>query len=123
MSRVVLASFLVLRNATYTTKGIPETLEYLPYSDEYQNKTKFPDLDEDVTPEVGDKYMHALVMLPHGSQMVHGTVKVHKRDLVGNPIGCQSDNPILDTQLYDIEFPDGEVTLLTENVIAQAMYA
>ncbi len=35
----------------------------------------------------------------------------------------QLDNPILDTQLYDIEFLDGEVTPLTANAIAQAMYA
>ncbi len=52
-----------------------------------------------------------------------GTVKARKRDLDGNPIGCQSDNPILDTQLYDVKFPNGEVTPLTANAIAQAMYA
>ncbi len=35
--------------------GIPDTLECLPYSDEDQNESTFPDLDEEVTPEVGDK--------------------------------------------------------------------
>ncbi len=54
--------------------------------------------------------------------MMRGTVKARKRDLVGNPIGRQSDNPILDTRLYDVEFPDGEVTPLMANAIAQAMY-
>ncbi len=102
--------------------GIPNTPEYLRYADEDQNKMTFPDLDEEVTPEAGDEYVHASVMLPRGSQMMHGTVKARKRDLDGNPIGCQSDNPILDTQLYDVEFPDGEVTPLTANAIAQAMY-
>ncbi len=67
--------------------------------------------------------MHSLVMLPHGSQLIHGTVKAHKRDLDANPIGHQSDNPLLDMQLYDVEFPNGEVTPLTANTIAQAMYA
>ncbi len=61
--------------------GIPDTLEYLPYSDGDQNETAFPDLDEEVTPEVGYEYVHALVMLPHGSQLMHGTVKAHKWDL------------------------------------------
>ncbi len=93
--------------------GIPDTPEYLPYFDEDQNETTFPDLDEEVTPEVGDEYVHTSIMLPCGSQLVCGTVKVHKRDPDGNPIGCQSDNPILDTQLYDVEFSDGEVTPLT----------
>ncbi len=42
--------------------GIPDTPEYLPYSDEDQNETTFPDLDEEVTPEVCDKYVHASCM-------------------------------------------------------------
>ncbi len=50
-------------------------------------------------------------------------MKAHKRDLDRNPVGHRSDNPILDTQLYDVKFPDGEVTPLTANAIAQAMYA
>ncbi len=41
----------------------------------------------------------------------------------GNPIGYWSDNPILDTLLYKIELLDGKVTLLTVNMIVQAMYA
>ncbi len=52
-----------------------------------------------------------------------GTEKVHKQDHYGNPIGCWSHNPILDTRLYDIGFLDGEVSLQTANAIAQAMYA
>ncbi len=103
--------------------GIPDTPEYLPYADEDQNDMTFADLDEEVTPEAGDEYVHASVMLRRGNQMMHGTVKARKRDPDGNPIGCQSDNPILDNQLYDVKFPDGEVTPLTANVIAQAMYA
>ncbi len=67
----------------------------------------FPDLDEEVTPEVGDEYVHASVMLPC---VVHGTVRAFKQGLDGNPIGCWSDSPILDMHLYDMEFPDGEVT-------------
>ncbi len=70
-----------------------------------------------------DEYMHALVVLPRGSQMMHGTIKACKRDLDGNPICWQSDNPILDTCFIDIELPDDEVTLLTANMTAQAMYA
>ncbi len=76
---------------------IPNTPNYLPYSDEDQNKTTFGDLDEEVMPEVGNKYVHASIMLPCGSQLMHGTVKACKQDLDGNPICCQSDNPILDT--------------------------
>ncbi len=38
----------------------------------------FPDLDEEVTPEAGDEYVHASVMLLCGSQMMQGTAKAHK---------------------------------------------
>ncbi len=51
------------------------------------------------------------------------TVKACKQDLDGNSISCQSDNHILDMQLYDREFPNEEVTPLIANAIAQAMYA
>ncbi len=83
--------------AKFVEIGIPNTPEYLPYVDEDQNKTTFPDLDEEVTPEAGDEYVHTSVMLPCGSQMMQGTVKVRKQNLDGNPMGCRSDNPILDT--------------------------
>ncbi len=66
---------------------IPDTPENLLYSDDDQNKTMFPDLEEEVTPEVGDEYLHASIMIPHGSQLMCGTVKGPKRDLDGNPIG------------------------------------
>ncbi len=49
----------------------------------------FPGLDEEVTPEVGDKYVHMPVMLPHGNQMMCGMVKACRQDLDGNPIDLQ----------------------------------
>ncbi len=55
--------------------------------------------------------------------MMHSFVRACKQDLNGNPIGHQSDNPILDKQLYDIEFPNEEVNPLKANAITQAMYA
>ncbi len=33
--------------------GIPDTPVYLPYADEDQNESTFPDLDEEVTPRLG----------------------------------------------------------------------
>ncbi len=52
----------------------------------------FPDLDEEVTPEVGDKYVHASVMLCHGIQMMHDTVITREWDHVGKLIGYQANN-------------------------------
>ncbi len=64
-----------LTHAELEEIGITDTLEYIPYADQDWNEMTFTDLDEEVTPEVGDEYMHASIMLLHGSQMMHGTVR------------------------------------------------
>ncbi len=66
----------------------PNMPEYIPYSDEDQNETDFPDLDQEIIPEVRNEYVHAPVMLPHGRQMICSTVITCKQDPDGNPIGC-----------------------------------
>ncbi len=62
-------------------------------------------------------------MLPLGSQMMCSAERTCKWDLDGNPIGCQLENPTMDTQLYDIKFHNGKVILLAANAIAQTMNA
>ncbi len=73
--------------------GIPDTPEYLPYANKDQNEGMFPNLDEEITPETGDEYVYASIMLPRGSKMVCGAVIACKHDKDGNPIRRQSDNP------------------------------
>ena len=46
-----------------------------------------------------------------------------KREVDGNPTGRANPNSILDTQEYQVQFGDGEVSKLTENVIAESIYA
>ena len=46
-----------------------------------------------------------------------------KRDADGNPLGRENRNPILDSRLYEVEFPDGRTEEIAANAIAQAMYA
>jgi hypothetical protein len=53
--------------------------------------------------------------------MAKGCVTARKRDWDGNPIGHASDNPILDTRSYIIDFDDGDQTELTANMIAESL--
>ncbi len=76
-----------LTRADLEEVGVLDTPEYLPYVDEDQKEMTFPDLDDEVTPEAGDEYVHASIMLLCGSQMMQGTVKALKQDLDGIPIG------------------------------------
>ena len=50
-------------------------------------------------------------------------VKARKRDSDGNVTGKADPNPIKDTRTYEVEFPDGEISELTANAIAEAMYS
>ena len=85
----------------------------------------FPDLKEelDPTPEFGDVYLNAEIMFSLGGEMQRGIVRKRKRDEDGNPMGRENKNPILDTRLYEVEFPDGRTEELAANAIALAMYA
>ena len=39
------------------------------------------------------------------------------------PIGTAHDNPILDTRVYEVEFPDGHRASLSANAIAENLFA
>ena len=79
--------------------------------------------DEDVTPEAGDEYVGAQVALPRGPTLSSGRVSRRKRNDDGTIRGTRNDNPILDTRVYEVVFPDGEVTEYGANVIAENMWA
>ena len=45
------------------------------------------------------------------------------KDLNGETVGKYNDNPLLNSVLYDVEFPDGEIKEYSANVISKNMYA
>jgi len=79
--------------------------------------------EADVTPEEGDQYLNAQVLLQKGDGFKTGKVVRRKRDVDGTLKGTANTNPILDTRAYEVEFPDGEVSEYTANVIAENMWA
>ena len=48
---------------------------------------------------------------------------VHKRVAKANIKGRAQANPILDTRVYQVEFPGDKVIKLNDNLVAEAMYA
>ena len=79
--------------------------------------------DLEVTPEIGDNYIGAKIMMPRGGVLLRGQVTHRKRDANGNPIGQSHTSPALDTQSDIVEFDDNDQTELTANLIAESMYA
>ena len=105
--------------------GVEDMLLYDPYEYKAQNAETFPMLDEEpeVTPEWGDQYVKAEVLFLRGDNMARGQVVCPKHDADDNPIGRSNQNPILDTHLYEVEFPKGAMTELAANIIAESIYA
>ncbi len=79
--------------------------------------------DAEITPEMGDNYLTAELMLPRGGTMVKGRVSARKRDRDSNPVGLANSNPILDTRSYIIKFDDNDQTKLTANLIAESLFS
>ena len=85
---------------------LEDTSQYDPYEDEIQNERSFPQLAEELepTPEVGDLYIGAEILLPRGDQMARGHVVARSRNCNGYVMGRSHTNPILDTRMYQVEF-------------------
>ena len=74
-------------------------------------------------PAILDQYLGARVRVPKGDEFIAGTVLRRKRDHSGNFIGHANDNPMLDSRIYEVQFPDGHLEEYAANLIAESMFA
>jgi hypothetical protein len=83
------------------------------------------DVDDDFTPDVlDDTYLNMELALPRsGGKVEFARVVKRLRDKDGIPIGTANDNPILDSRMYEVEFPDGYKTSMAANAIAENLFA
>ena len=98
------------------------------FADEFQkifNDNTIKEADDEFTPEIfHDHYVNMEVALPRddtGPEYARVTKRL--RDANGIPIGTANDNPMLDTRLYEVEYPDGYKASLTANAIAENLFA
>lgn len=80
-----------------------------------------PDGD-DYDEEMYDKFMSAELILPKGDYQYVAHVIGRKQDSEGQPIGRYNKNPILDTTVHEVEFPDGSIYEYAANVLAESLY-
>ena len=98
------------------------------FQDEFNNVISHPEVkeaDESFMPEaMGDTYVSMELALPQGDTLEprHTRVTKRLRDANGILIGTAHDNPILDTRMYEVEFMDGEKSLLLANYIAENLF-
>jgi hypothetical protein len=115
------------------TKPNPEDWsEYLQYDrdfqEEFDNIVNNPGISEaykDFTPDVfDDTYLNMELAIPRdsdGPEFARVTKRLKDKD--GLPIGRANNNPILDTRMYEVEYPDGHKASLAANAIAENMFA
>ena len=97
----------------------PEKYDY--YEDDVEGSTQIPNADD--IPDL-DMYLNMEVLLPQdGEQMRAARVLGRAKDDRGNIKGSFNDNPILNTCVYDVMFPDGAIPQYSANVIAENLFA
>jgi len=77
---------------------------------------------DDVTPVNLDEYLNARVLIPMGEEVQAGVVRGRARKRGGHLVGKRHTNPLLDTRVYEVEFPDGRIEEFTANAIAANLY-
>jgi hypothetical protein len=106
-----------------------EYLESDPdFQEEFDNISSdptVPEADDAFTPDVfDDTYLHMELAVPRdGEGPEFARVTKRLRDKNGLPIGVANTNPILDTRMYEVEYPDGHKASLAANAIAENMFA
>ena len=73
--------------------------------------------------ELNYNYVNASVMLKRGNSYARGNFIRRGKDTDVNTVGRTNNNPIFDTMEYSVDFDDGYVSELTENMISWSMYA
>ena len=72
---------------------------------------------------VQDEYVNMEVGIPRGpdGELENAKVKRRALDVDGMPIGRESNNPVLDTRAYEVQYSDGTVEILPANLIAECI--
>ena len=68
-------------------------------------------------------WIHDELNLLQGEEMKKLKVVIQSKDDDGNIIGKYGSNLMLNTMVYDVEFPDGSIREYRANVIAENMYS
>ena len=100
----------------------------IPRSDDGQFngavKTEIKEGNDILADELKDHYIGIKINLPYGAKKHRATVKNGKRIDDGKElIVTMNPNPLLDTKVYEVEFPDGAVGENTANIIAESIYS
>ena len=103
------------------SKIIDEVVESdFPYEDDNGAEHQVPETDEIADL---DRLIGAEVILPQdGTTMQAGRVVGRVLDNSGKPVGAYNKDPLLDSRIYEVMFPDGNIEQYAANLIAESIY-
>ena len=103
--------------------------DFIEYEDDDEQPRVAPDIEEPVDSSgrlinqqpACDKLINVEIYVQHGDALEKGKVIGRSIGPDGTTTGQYDDNPILNSVIYDVEFPDGQVKEHAANVIAENM--
>jgi len=97
--------------------------EIMPWDINNNDIPKEPTSSERAMEELDEFIGGAKIRLTtaEGEQLV--TVTSRKRDHSGGLVGTKNTNPILDSRIYNVKFPDGHYGQYAANILAESIYA
>ena len=96
---------------------------------ELMEESVIPDADDNayheaLSEELNDRYLGVNVLLPQDGKLQEAKVVSRKRTNDGKMlVGRGHFSPVLDSRVYNVEFPDGGTGEFTTNTIAEALYS
>lgn len=110
-----------IRDSTNRFIDLEDVIEELDW-EAFDKNLESPEAD-DYTPEELDELIGAEIQVAKGDSVLMGRVKHRARDEDGRPIGERNSNPILDTRLYEVQFPDGHYEQYGTNALVENLYS
>jgi hypothetical protein len=103
--------------------------EWEEYEDPDEPARTVPDIEDTVDSRghllnqqpAYDRLINAEVQLQQGDDMMSAKVRKRALDNDGKVVGTYDENPILNSIVYEVEFPDGQVKEYSANTIAENM--
>ncbi len=95
-----------------------DSVQLLPHDNDPVNDNGTTAFEKPIT----DQWIAAELNLPQGERYQNAKVIGQAKDSNGNVIGTYDPNPFLNTTVYNVEFPDGEIKEYAANVIVENMY-
>ena len=88
---------------------VPNPENTKPWEDD--DGPSIPELDDELkdVEASGDFLVNSEVLLPIGNAQELARVLRRKRNLDGKPVGSAQTNPVLNTCVYGVHFPDGRM--------------